>query len=1428
MDHSIGPGVEDYLVAVLAVTIAAIATALLWPLSETAPLALFYGAVAAAARRGGVGPRMAAILGSALFGAYFFLPPYGSFQLGLKSASAIVIFLGVSALIGWLAGPRRAASGDAPARSPWLERFAESIGEGAAIFDAQGRVVHLNPTAERLTGWSLDEARGRPSAEVFRIVDERTARPRDPAAEVLSGRTGGAPAVDSILVSRSGAEIPIVDAAAPMWEGAEKLAGVVMIVRELTQRPRGRESPRRTEELNQKIIDNSDVCIKLLDLDGRILMINDYGARLLEMDDPAEWIGRDLGEGWPRESQGLLREASRSAAAGRRARFEAFAPTAKGTPKWWDVSLAPILDAAGKPEKLLCIGRDVTERKRTEDALRVGEERYRALFSSVDEGFCIDEVLFDDEGRLVEVRVLEANPVFEALTGQRDVVGRTVQELGHGEETYWLALKARVALTGEPVRFSTLHPSFGDRWYEARIFRVGGDQSRKVAVLFRNITETVLAERERSRLVKGLESQRAELARLIENAPSFIAVTRGPNHVYELVNAEYQNTVGRRELLGRPAAEAIPELRDLGLIERMDRVYRTGEPCIAQEDEAYFDPGGNGSPGRRVANLVLQPMRDPDGSITGVLVHGVDITEEKRVEEALRAGEERYRALFNSIDEAFCVIEMIYDDQGRAIDLRYLEANPAFETHMGISDVVGRTLGELTDEEVGGWCEIFDRVARTGEPVRLANLNPAVVGRWFDLYAFRVDGDEGRKVAVIFRNITETVLADRERARLARELEGQRSELKRLIEIAPAFITVLRGPNHVIEFANAQCYALAGQRDAVGLPIAEAAPELQGQGYLELLDRVYRTGEPFVGQAMAVNFDREGTGDLTKRFINFVYQAMRDAEGAINGVFVHGVDVTEMVEAIEAVRESEIRFRQMAEAMPLAVWTTDPKGVPGLRNQKFLEYFGIREEDVVKKRWRDAVHPDDLESLNNAWAQSLRDGTPYEQEIRLKRASDGEYRWQLVHALPIRDEQGEIVRWIGANSDIDDYKRLSEALKQADQRKDEFLATLAHELRNPLSPIRTGLQILEMKPKEDVVASTVEMMSRQMGHMTSLIDDLMDLARVGSGKINLRKERVELRPIVGTALERIRPTIQERRHELTVKLAAEPIYLEADPTRIGQVISNLLTNAAKYTEPGGQIEISAGREGQEAVIRVKDSGVGLEHDMLEKVFEMFSQVGSSIKDSQGGLGIGLTVVKRLVELHDGRIEAKSGGLGLGSEFVVHLPIVAAGPERGDEPELVRDGGAPAGLRVLVVDDNRDSAESLARIVAMSGHQVRVAYNGEDALAAAESDPPDLVLLDIGLPGLNGYDVAERIRRDPRLREAKLVAVTGWGQSEDRRRSREAGFDLHLVKPVDLGVLQALLESGVEALKHKIADPGAPPSSNGADARSRPIPEERGA
>ena len=1418
MDGSVGSRLEGYLIALLAVAVAAIATALLWPLSEAAPFAFFYAAVAVAASRGGAGPRLTAMLGSALVGAYFFLPPHGSFQLTLRSASPILVFLGVSTLVGWLIASRRAPQTEERARRLWFEDFVEHIAEGVATTDAEGRITHLNPISERLSGCSLSEARGKPLGEVFRIFDERTRERLDPVAEVLAAGGKSQPPLDALLISPNGVEIPVSHAAAPMRGTFGALSGVVMIIRDVPQRKRTEEAPRKSEELNRKIIDISDDCLKVLDLDGRILMINEYGARLLEIDDRDCWEGRDMAEGWPRESQDTVREALRRAARGERARFGGFCPTAKGAPKWWDVSVAPIFGEGGAPERLLCISRDVTERKRVEDTLRESEERYRALFNSIDEGFFVEEISFDDQGRPADLRILEINPAFEALTGRgAEALGRTFRELGSGVEEHWLEVHARVALTGEPARFALLAPSARGRWYEVYAFRVGGEADRKVAVLFRNITEVVLAERERSRLVRGLEHQRADLAQLIERAPAFMCVLRGPNHVYELVNAEYQKLLGGRDYIGRPLAEVVPELESQGYFEVLDRVYQTGEPFVGREMVGYLDREGDGELTKHFANFVFQALRDPDGAITGIFVHGVDITEWKRNEDALRAGEERYRALFNSIDEGFCVVEVIFDDLARPINHRFLQVNPAFEDLTGLSDVVGRTMLDLDPCHKRYWFEILGQVALTGEPARFSNLIPTLGERWFSLHAFRVGGDDSRRVAILFTSITEAVLSERERGRLVRRLEHQRAELARLVEEAPAFICVLSGPNHVVELINAKFYELGGRHDVVGHTAIEAAPELESQGYLRILDQVYQTGETFVGREMPVYFDPESNGEQNRRVVNFVCQAMRDPDGAIRGVFVHGVDITDTVEAAESVKESEARYRELADAMPQAVWTCRPDGLPDFCNRNMREYAGFTEPEVSRESWLSVIHPDDLEGLKDAWIRSIRSREPLETEFRFKRASDGEYRWHLSRALPVRDENGHIVRWIGTNTDIHDFKLLSEALRQADRRKDEFLATLAHELRNPLAPIRTGLQILGMKPKEDMLASTVEMMTRQLGHMTRLIDDLLDVARVGRGKVNLRKERVALRSIIESGLEGSREAIGAREHALAVRIADEPIYLEADPTRIGQVVSNLLINAAKYTEPGGRIEISAQREEDEAVIRVKDTGAGLQPEMLEKVFEMFSQVGSSISNSQGGLGIGLTVVKRLVELHGGRIEARSRGLGFGSEFIVHLPIAADGDEPENQAARPPDASAKEQLRVLVVDDNRDSADTLAKVVAMAGHDVRTAYDGNQALAEAESRPPDLVLLDIGLPGLNGYEVAERIRRNPALRETRLIAVTGWGQAEDRRRSREAGFDLHFVKPVDLVLLQTLLESGVDAVRRALGEPDpSEPLQNGQE------------
>jgi signal transduction histidine kinase/CheY-like chemotaxis protein len=384
-------------------------------------------------------------------------------------------------------------------------------------------------------------------------------------------------------------------------------------------------------------------------------------------------------------------------------------------------------------------------------------------------------------------------------------------------------------------------------------------------------------------------------------------------------------------------------------------------------------------------------------------------------------------------------------------------------------------------------------------------------------------------------------------------------------------------------------------------------------------------------------------------------------------------------------------------------------------------------------------------------------------------------------------------------------ERAEVALRDSDRRKDEFLAILAHELRNPLAPIRNSLHILRLGGGGDPMAPTAPgaraapadvtaMIERQVNYMVRLVDDLMEVSRISRGKVELRKEPVELSAIVHGAVETSRPQIEAGGHELTLALPAEPLTLDGDFVRLTQVLANLLNNAAKYSDPGGRIRVVARREGSEAVLAVSDTGRGIPADMLPRVFEPFLQVEREPSRVQGGLGIGLTLVRSLVELHGGRVEAKSGGAGRGSEFVVRLPLGAGDAAASVAAPKRRPSKMLASRRVLVVDDNRDAAQSLGMLLRMFGADVRVAYSGVEALETFAADRPTIVLLDIGMPGMDGHEVARRIRRQTEPHAVTLIALTGWGQEEDRQASEDAGFDHHLIKPADVDVLQELLAS----------------------------------
>jgi PAS domain S-box-containing protein len=527
-------------------------------------------------------------------------------------------------------------------------------------------------------------------------------------------------------------------------------------------------------------------------------------------------------------------------------------------------------------------------------------------------------------------------------------------------------------------------------------------------------------------------------------------------------------------------------------------------------------------------------------------------------------------------------------------------------------------------------------------------------------------------------------------------------------------------------------------------------------------------------------------------------------------------------EAEQAVRDSELRFRTMADTAPAMLWVTDSAGECTFLSRGWYEFTGLTEITGLRGAWKDATHPDDREQARSEAMTAASKREPFAIDYRLRR-SDGEYRWVIDSARPRSSESGEFLGYIGSIIDITERKQYEVALKDADRRKDEFLATLAHELRNPLAPILNAVDILKTKgPPARELQWSQDVIARQVKHMARLLDDLLDVSRITLDKLELRPERVELETVIHSALESSRPLITQRGQDLKVMLPPHPVYLNADPTRLEQVFLNLLDNAAKYTRQGGQIWLTvegvpSSRHGEDlvgvspqtaapfsaqfqpgeshVVVRVRDSGIGIPAEMLSRIFEMFTQVARSVERSYGGLGLGLTLVKRLVELHGGSVEARSDHSG--SEFIVRLPVLDSSSRPEDllldaQPKLPL--AKPRSRRVLVVDDNPDSVETLSILLQLRRNDVLTAVDGLEAVEAAAAFQPDLILLDIGLPKLNGYDAARRIREQRQDNRVVIVAMTGWGQEEDKRKSKEAGFDQHLVKPVDPGLLEELLAS----------------------------------
>jgi PAS domain S-box-containing protein len=898
-------------------------------------------------------------------------------------------------------------------------------------------------------------------------------------------------------------------------------------------------------------------------------------------------------------------------------------------------------------------------------------------------------------------------PAEESWAEIWDIVGAQARLVDAGEATW----NERVLLV------MNRHGRPEDTWFTWSYSPIR-DEAGRVAGLFCACTEEtprVIVERERDALLVQVGNERARLAQAFSQSPSFLAILRGPDHVFEYVNERYVQLLGGRPLLGRTAREAVPEAASQGFFEILDRVYATGEPFVGTGVKIALDRPEEGGLVDAYLDFVYQPVRDGDGQVSGILAHGVDVTVRQRAED-------RDRFLLELED----ALRPLTEPQ---------------EITLRAAEMLAARLGA-------------DRVA-------YADMEP-------DEDTFNVSGDFTRGVPSMVG-----------RYRLSQFGDGMRDDLRNGIPVVVHDVEADAGTLKQVD-----SYRVAQIRALLGVPLLKGGKLVAGLA---------------VHQAKPRRWTRHDV-ELVEHVASRAYESIARAR----------IERT--------LRESERSFRDLADSMPQIVWSATRDGDVDYFNRRWYEYTGLPESTT---QFGAVLSPEDLARLHRSWARSVAEGTPYELEYPLLRA-DGAWRWHLARAVPVRDENGRIVRWFGTNTDIDERKRIEEALGRAlkaeqgsrhdaelaSRMKDEFLATLSHELRTPLNAI---LGWSHMIRRDDATARDYqrasEVIERNARAQARIIEDLLDMSAIISGKVRLEMGRVELPAIVRAAIDNARPAADAKHIRLRTEMdPMTGLELQGDANRLQQVLWNLLSNALKFTPRNGAITVGLRDAGTHAEITVRDTGQGISAEFLPHVFDRFRQADASTTRRHGGLGLGLAIVKQLVELHGGTVSVESAGEGRGATFTVCLPITVpqvdptlgtaiAETAAADAARIdPRDCAALAGKRVLVVDDEADARELVAELLQHCRAHVLTAGSSDEALEIAAREPLDLLVSDIGMPGEDGFRLLERLRGLPPASNARLpaMALTAYARPEDQQRTREAGFQAHCAKPVEPSALIAMV------------------------------------
>ena len=946
-------------------------------------------------------------------------------------------------------------------------------------------------------------------------------------------------------------------------------------------------------------------------------------------------------------------------------------------------------------------------------------------------------------------------------------------------------------------------------------------------------TQRVLLERENRSLLAATRFADEQLRQMFEQAPNFMVVLKGPTHVFEVVNAAGRHLFSGRDLIGRPVLQALPEVEAQGFVKLLDGVYQSGETFVASNRLVSLlapDAPLNSPPQDRYLDFVYQPIKNAQGQVTSIFVSGSDVTEHHQARfkldgnlQRLQAAEarqafqlalaDRLRPLTTPEEVTAAACELLGKQLGvsRVVFSEINDANNTFFIRSDWTDGsqpsiagVTRTLDDFGPEhldtlragqvsanhdvtldprtaqhaaayaQLGIRADLAVPLVKSGALTVVFSLNHASPRRWSDA-----------EIELV-KDVAERTWAAAESARAQAELRAERDQSQYIFDTMSEGFSVVDSDWRVVQI-NAVGLRISrrSRMQVIGRNLWDVWPELKGTDLETVHQRV-------MAMRVSESVEQElqfGDGHIAS--VVLMFSPLLDG-----GIAIFFRDVTERNAALEAVRVSQMRAENALGLAQLGTFEWNVVGNQVECSARTREIFGFADnQGHVADDFFSRIVPADrervMQEIQTSFAADRRLSTEYRIQL-----PDGSVRNIISYSVCHSNLGGALVRHVGVFSDATARKQTEEKLREADRRKDEFLAMLAHELRNPLAPITMAARILSRPGIDQKTGREMSaIVLRQADHMTSLIDDLLDVSRINTGLVSLEREALDLKDVLASAVEQVCSLMEKQNHELAVQVTGNALHVRADRVRLVQVFSNILTNAAKYTPAGGKITLDAAVANGQARVVVRDNGVGMSESLLPHIFDIFTQAERTPDRTQGGLGLGLALVKNLVGLLGGSVTARSDGPGKGSEFTVLLPLLDGAAQLAPPLPLPALGSRVQAMHIMVVDDNVDAATTVAMLLEIDGHTVSMAHTAEDALASVASGAsalPQAFLLDIGLPGMDGFELARRLRAAPSTAGAKLIALTGYGQPQDHEKSKAAGFDHHLEKPVDPARLLALL------------------------------------